>query len=184
MNTKKDIKWFSINKKIVSVSKKGVIKAKKKGKAIITANVNGKKYTFAVTVYKRSEYLYRKLSRVGNDKINIFMTSSFGETNGNKVLICKLPNDSKNSIDGSYLFNIAVEVRKGANIPHPYYYVYLDKMLNSMIHAKYSRAKWLKKTKNIIKEGVHTVEVVCYEHGDPDDKVIVYNKLKYKIVKK
>jgi Enterochelin esterase and related enzymes len=35
--TSKKIKWSSSNKKVVAVSKKGVVKAKKKGKAVITA---------------------------------------------------------------------------------------------------------------------------------------------------
>lgn len=35
--TSKKVKWFSSNKKVATVSKKGVVKAKKKGKAVITA---------------------------------------------------------------------------------------------------------------------------------------------------
>lgn len=48
--TKKKIKWSSSNKKIASVSKKGVVKAKKKGKCVITAKVGSKKYKCKVTV--------------------------------------------------------------------------------------------------------------------------------------
>ncbi len=53
---KKKIKWKSSNPKVVSVKKKGKAKArltaKKKGKATITANINGKKYKCKVTVKK------------------------------------------------------------------------------------------------------------------------------------
>lgn len=47
---KKTITWSSNEKKIASVSKRGVVTAKKVGKANITAKVNGKKYVCKVTV--------------------------------------------------------------------------------------------------------------------------------------
>lgn len=46
----KKIKWKSSNKKIVTVSKKGKITAKKAGTATITAKAKGKKYKTTVTV--------------------------------------------------------------------------------------------------------------------------------------
>lgn len=48
------VKWKSSKNKIVSVSKGGTIKAKKKGKATITATVNGKKCSYKVTVYNKT----------------------------------------------------------------------------------------------------------------------------------
>ena len=53
-NTIYDVKWKSNNNKVVSVSKNGTIKAKKKGNATITAACNGRKYTYKVTVYAKS----------------------------------------------------------------------------------------------------------------------------------
>lgn len=47
---KKKITWSSNKKKIATVSKKGVVTAKKAGKANIIAKVNGKKYICKVTV--------------------------------------------------------------------------------------------------------------------------------------
>ena len=44
------VKWSSSSKKVATVSKKGVVTAKKAGKAKITAALNGKKYTCTVTV--------------------------------------------------------------------------------------------------------------------------------------
>ena len=44
------VTWFSSNKKIVTVSKSGVIKAKKKGKATITVKSGNKKYNIRITV--------------------------------------------------------------------------------------------------------------------------------------
>lgn len=48
---KKKIKWYSTNKKIVSV-KNGLIKAKKKGKCIVIAKYKGKEYRCNVLVKK------------------------------------------------------------------------------------------------------------------------------------
>lgn len=52
-NTKKKVKWSSNKKKIATVSKKGVVKAKKKGTAKITAKIGKKKYICKVTVKKK-----------------------------------------------------------------------------------------------------------------------------------
>ena len=51
---KKKITWSSNKKKIASVSKKGVVTAKKAGKANITAKVSGKNYVCKVTVKKKT----------------------------------------------------------------------------------------------------------------------------------
>ena len=50
--TSKKITWSSSNKKIASVSSKGVVKALKAGKATITAKVGGKQLKCKVTVYE------------------------------------------------------------------------------------------------------------------------------------
>lgn len=52
--TKKKAKWSSNKKKVATVSKKGVVKGKKAGKAKITAKVGKKKYVCKVTVKKTS----------------------------------------------------------------------------------------------------------------------------------
>ena len=44
------VTWSSSNKKIVTVSKSGVIKAKKKGRATITVKSGNKKYNIRITV--------------------------------------------------------------------------------------------------------------------------------------
>lgn len=50
--TKKKPKWSSSKKSVVTVTKKGKIKAKKKGTAVITAKLGKKKYKCKVTVKK------------------------------------------------------------------------------------------------------------------------------------
>lgn len=49
-NTKKKVKWSTSNKNVATVSKKGMVTAKKTGTAKITAKVGKKKYTCKVTV--------------------------------------------------------------------------------------------------------------------------------------
>ena len=52
-NNKRKIKWTSSKKKVATVSKKGNVKAKKPGKAVITAKVGNKKFKCRVTVKKK-----------------------------------------------------------------------------------------------------------------------------------
>lgn len=54
LNNLQSVKWKSSKSKVVSVSGGGTITAKKKGKATITATVNGKSYRYKVTVYSKS----------------------------------------------------------------------------------------------------------------------------------
>lgn len=49
-NTTKTAKWFSSDKKVVSVSSKGLVKAKKNGTATITAKIGKEKYRCTVKV--------------------------------------------------------------------------------------------------------------------------------------
>lgn len=53
LNAKGNITWKSSKKKVATVSKKGVVKGKKKGTATITAKVNGKTYKCKVKVVKK-----------------------------------------------------------------------------------------------------------------------------------
>lgn len=50
--TTKKAKWSSSNKKVATVSKKGLMKGKKAGRAVITAKIDRKKYSCKVTVKK------------------------------------------------------------------------------------------------------------------------------------
>lgn len=54
-NTKKKVNWSSKNIKIATVSKKGVVKAKKKGTVNIIGIAGGKKYVCRVTVKKKKD---------------------------------------------------------------------------------------------------------------------------------
>ena len=52
--TKKRVKWYSTKKSVATVNKKGVVKAKRKGKAYIVAKVGKKKLRCKVTVKKKT----------------------------------------------------------------------------------------------------------------------------------
>lgn len=52
-NAKKKVSWKSSNKKIASVTKKGIVKGKKPGKTKITAKCQGKKFICKVTVKRQ-----------------------------------------------------------------------------------------------------------------------------------
>ena len=49
------VKWSSSKKKIATVTKKGVVKARKVGKAVVTAKYKNKKYKCKVTVIKKKK---------------------------------------------------------------------------------------------------------------------------------
>lgn len=73
-NTKKKVKWSSKNKKVATVSRKGVVKVVSVGKTTITAKSGKKKYSCKVTVVmsdadKKIKELEDKLNKV-EDKIN------------------------------------------------------------------------------------------------------------------
>ena len=72
--TKKKVKWSSSNKSIASVSKKGVVKAKRPGKATIRAKVGKKILKCKVTVKKKTSDYYR-LKILNNPKYKLYTGS-------------------------------------------------------------------------------------------------------------
>ncbi len=74
------VKWSSSKKKVATVSKKGVVKAKKKGKTTVTAKYKGKKYKCKITVKaktnnfsKLKNYLLKKGTKKPIIGGNIYM---------------------------------------------------------------------------------------------------------------
>ena len=75
-NTKAKVTWSSNKKAVASVSKKGVVTAKKAGKAKITAKVSGRKYTCAVTVRKPKLNISKATVYVGKTRtLKVIKTS-------------------------------------------------------------------------------------------------------------
>lgn len=66
--TRKKVKWSSSNKKVASVSSKGKVKAKKAGKATITAKVGKKKYKCRITVKKKTATTQKKTTEKNTEK--------------------------------------------------------------------------------------------------------------------
>ncbi|MCI8731932.1 MAG: hypothetical protein HFH57_12550 [Lachnospiraceae bacterium] len=77
-NTKKKVKWTSGKNKVVKVSQKGVVTARKKGSTTVTAKVSGRKYTCRVTVKDAKLSTYRLSLRAGGSK-KLKLTNSKGK---------------------------------------------------------------------------------------------------------
>lgn len=75
-NTKKSVKWSTSNKKIATVSKKGVVTAKKDGKATITAKIGKNKYTCKVTVKSRMNVTKKTLTVKGTYQLKQYGLSN------------------------------------------------------------------------------------------------------------
>ena len=89
--TKKKVKWSSSNKKVSTVSQKGLIKGKKAGRAVITAKIDGKKYSCKVTVKKVS-------IRLNKSRLTLYKgNSSYLKLNGTKQKP-KWYSDAKNTV--------------------------------------------------------------------------------------
>lgn len=75
-NTKKSVKWSTSNKKIATVSKKGLVTAKKDGKATITAKIGKNKYTCKVTVKSRMNITKKTLTVKGTCQLKQYGLSN------------------------------------------------------------------------------------------------------------
>lgn len=69
--TSKKVYWSSNKKDVVTVSKKGKITAKKVGKAVVTAKVNGKKFRCKITVKKAAQISRKKASLSIKSKLTL-----------------------------------------------------------------------------------------------------------------
>lgn len=74
-NTKKTIKWQSSSKKIAKVSKKGLVTAKKEGKATITATIGKKKLSCKATV-KENPQMEKEIYTYVGKKIKLEVTGT------------------------------------------------------------------------------------------------------------
>lgn len=72
LSRRRKVKWYSTKKSVATVNKKGVVKAKKKGKTYIVAKVGKKKYRCKVIVKKKVTKKKKKTKKskkpVGNTK--------------------------------------------------------------------------------------------------------------------
>lgn len=83
----KKVKWSSSNKKVATV-KKGIVKAKKKGRVIITAKVKGKKYKCKISVKKKKNTSYITLPALKGTQIGQSMLDSLYD--GKNIIVSPL----------------------------------------------------------------------------------------------
>lgn len=67
LSRRRKVKWYSTKKSVATVNKKGIVKAKKKGKAYIVAKVGKKRYRCKVIVKKKIS----KKKKKSNKKVKI-----------------------------------------------------------------------------------------------------------------
>lgn len=122
--TKTKVKWSSSKKSVATVSSKGVVKAKKKGTATITAKVGKKKYKCVITVKNKKKFsekealknisidrtiqedvIYYKVKNNYYYRIGLHLDLEFYNENGD---IIDLDMDQAQCIDtgGEYIFCI------------------------------------------------------------------------------
>lgn len=70
LSRRRKVKWYSTKKSVATVNKKGVVKAKKKGKTYIVAKVGKKKYRCKVIV-KKKVTKKKKKTKKSNKKVKI-----------------------------------------------------------------------------------------------------------------
>ena len=80
LSRRRKVKWYSTKKSVATVNRKGIVKAKRKGKAYIVAKVGKKKYRCKVIVKKK----VTKKKKKSNKKVKI-----------NKSTKRQLPYDAK-----------------------------------------------------------------------------------------
>lgn len=185
--TKKKAKWSSKNKKVATVSAKGVVTAKRKGTTTIYAKIGNKKYSRKVHVYNVGDYLFKSYKAVGDDKVYINSADGTSEF-GMKVVPYKLAFPPKGYENWFIPAQVGLHIlnrddEKGLEpYSNPIYWIYVDKKLVQKESVPYRSDGTLKGSKETSTKGIHTVEIIRYEKGNPRKEPVFYKKLKYKII--
>ena len=108
----KNVSWSSKNKAVASVSKKGLVTAKKAGKTVITASYKGKKYKCSVVV-KTPKISNAKLQlRVGSKKqLSVLYTVSRVKWKSSKPSIASV--NSKGVVKAKKAGSANITVKSG-----------------------------------------------------------------------
>lgn len=170
---KKKAKWTSSNKTIATVTSKGKVTAKKKGKAVITAKVGNKKYKCTVTVKVKKDnlkWLLPNQKERGNAKF--FIESNSRKGYGNKIL----------SIGVFKAFPMAAINYQAENVNGSLTtFVFIDgKLWNSSHGSSVGGGGSL--DGKLISKGLHAVEMIQFPNNNRKGAVVSYRRAKYKIV--
>lgn len=182
--TKKKIKWSVKNKKIVSISKKGFLTAKKKGTTTIYVKVGNKKYSRKVTVYLEGEYFKGTYKSTSSD--DIYVGTDAGNTKGGRIPVIYSKKPPKGY---SNLMHIGVVIctPKWGNYddesdePILPYWIYIDHVRVGIKNVQYKTISSFAIQYDTLKNGKHTVEVVQYENNDPKKTPILYKRMYYRV---
>lgn len=109
-NTKKKVKWSSSNKKVATVSKKGLVKGKKVGKATITAKVGKKAYKCKVTVKVGLNYTKKSLKKGQTFNLKLMGNSKKVKWSTSKKSVAKVTSKGKVKAVGAGKATITAKV--------------------------------------------------------------------------
>lgn len=110
------VTWKTSKKSVATVSSKGVVTAKKAGKATITASVDGCKLTCSVTV-KKNEYSVPSLSNSQVEYgVGVRVTKASYDKKGQLVCKVQIINNSMYNVEGLSNLNIAIISKSGSVI--------------------------------------------------------------------
>lgn len=170
---KKKARWTSSNKSVATVTSKGKVTAKKKGKAVITARIGNKKYKCTITVKVKKDnlkWLLPNQKECGNAKFFIESNSQKGYEN--KIL----------SIGVFKAFPMTAINYQAENVNGSLTtFVFIDgKLWNLSYGSSVGGGGSLDgKLKN---KGLHAVEMIQFTNNNRKGTVVSYRRAKYKIV--
>ena len=138
LRRRRKVKWYSTKKSVATVNKKGVVKAKKKGKTYIVAKVGKKKYRCKVIVKKKVTKKKKKTKKTkkSNKKAKI-----------SKNIKKQLP------VDGCYVsfgFPDSINVNSSVDL---FYYLMVgsDNLSNTSYSVRSKYYKWYSSNTNVLK---------------------------------
>lgn len=138
LSRRRKVKWYSTKKSVATVNRKGIVKAKKKGKTYIVAKVGKKKYRCRVIVKKKVTKKKKKTKKTkkSNKKAKI-----------NKSTKKQLPADSWYV---SFGFPDSINVNNSVDL---FYYLTAgpDNLSNTSYSVRSKYYKWYSSNTNVLK---------------------------------
>lgn len=138
LSRRRKVKWYSTKKPVATVNKKGIVKAKKKGKATIVAKIGKKKYRCKIIVKKKVSKKKKKTKKTkkSNKKVKI-----------NKSTKKQLP---AGSWYVNFGFNKSINVNNSVDL---FYHLMVgpDDLSNTSYFVRSKYYKWYSSNTNVLK---------------------------------